>query len=159
LVPSAKDSVSTFDEIDPPFAFVPVGVFRDVMMFVPLASFESAMAAEEEMSALVIRADETKPEALFLSIPGVDSEERVRPLLMLIFPFPNTLTLSSPFVSKTKSCESLVPIVVKTPKLLPSWTKSFVLPPTLTKQLVLVDNLDLVFLQSCMESEEGWHKR
>ena len=44
----------TFDEIEPPLAFEPDGVVRDVTMLVPLASFERAIAAAELMSALTI---------------------------------------------------------------------------------------------------------
>ena len=54
LVASASERVRTFDEIEPPFALLPVGVVKLVTMLEPLASFERAIAAAALMSALTI---------------------------------------------------------------------------------------------------------
>jgi predicted amidohydrolase len=66
--------VSTFELIDPPFAFVPEGVVSDVTIEDPDASFESAIAA------LVLTSASTRvevvrfPEASLCTRPAVENE-------------------------------------------------------------------------------------
>lgn len=54
FVPSANESVRTFELIDPPFAFEPDGAASEVTIEEPEASFESAIFAELFMSAFRI---------------------------------------------------------------------------------------------------------
>jgi hypothetical protein len=82
FVPSARESVRTFEVIEPPFALVPVGVPSEVTIEEPEASFESAMFAEALMSAFTISPSVISADSILLpksvKVPDASGKVYVR---------------------------------------------------------------------------------